>query len=172
MPTRPTVAIVGAGASGTLAAIQLLRTAGRRSTALEVVLLDPADRWGRGRLLPIGLAIGGASAAALAADVPVVAASLIVVSLSLGYDMTQPLLAGIVTNLAPNTGQAMGLNVFTLFTGFGLGSLVFSAALVLGLTTALALFGAVAVLAAVAAVPLFRAEVPDAATSEGQDQRS
>lgn len=127
-----------------------------------------ADRWGRGRLLPAGLAIGGASAAALAADVPVVAASLIVVSLSLGYDMTQPLLAGIVTNLAPNTGQAMGLNVFTLFTGFGLGSLVFSAALVLGLTTALALFGAVAVLAAVAAVPLFRAEVPDAASGEGR----
>src|SRR4029453_10576420 len=45
---RPTVVIVGAGAAGTLTAIHLLRTAGRRSTSLEVVLLDPGDRWGRG----------------------------------------------------------------------------------------------------------------------------
>ena len=45
---RPTVVIVGAGAAGTLTAIHLLRAAGRRSTSLEVVLLDPGDRWGRG----------------------------------------------------------------------------------------------------------------------------
>jgi uncharacterized NAD(P)/FAD-binding protein YdhS len=45
---RPTVVIVGAGAAGTLTAIHLLRTAGRRSSSLEVVLLDPGDRWGRG----------------------------------------------------------------------------------------------------------------------------
>ncbi len=85
-----------------------------------------ADRWGRSRLIPAGLAIGGASAAALALDLPVLAAALLVTVLSLGYDMTQPLLAGIVTDLGPNRGQAMGLNVFTLFTGFGLGSLVFA----------------------------------------------
>ncbi|WP_374970892.1 FAD/NAD(P)-binding protein [Terrabacter sp. BE26] len=47
-PTRPTVAVLGAGASGTLAAIHLLRTAGRRATPVDLVLLDPADRWGRG----------------------------------------------------------------------------------------------------------------------------
>lgn len=46
--TRPTVAVLGAGAAGTLAAIHLVRTAGRRATAVDVVLLDPADRWGRG----------------------------------------------------------------------------------------------------------------------------
>jgi hypothetical protein len=35
--------------------------------------------------------------------------------LSLGYDMTQPLLAGVVTSLGGRRpGQAMGLNVFTL----------------------------------------------------------
>ena len=45
---RPTVVVVGAGAAGTLTAIHLLRAAGRRSTSLEVVLLDPGDRWGRG----------------------------------------------------------------------------------------------------------------------------
>lgn len=40
--------------------------------------------------------------------------------------MTQPLLAGIVTALGgPRAGQAMGRNVFLLFTGFGLGSVVF-----------------------------------------------
>jgi len=45
---RPTVVVIGAGASGTLTAIHLLRSASRRSTSLDVVLLDPADRWGRG----------------------------------------------------------------------------------------------------------------------------
>lgn len=117
-----------------------------------------ADRWGRSRILPAGLAIAGGSAAALALDLPVVAAALLVTMLSLGYDMTQPLLAGIVTDLGPNKGQAMGLNVFTLFTGFGLGSLIFSAAMALGLRAALIVFGAAALLAAGGAVPLFRAE--------------
>jgi hypothetical protein len=38
--------------------------------------------------------------------------------LSLGYDMTQPLFAGIVTSLGgERPGQAMRLNVFTLFVG-------------------------------------------------------
>ena len=45
---RPKVVVVGAGASGTLTAIHLLRTAGRRSTGLDIVMLDPVDRWGRG----------------------------------------------------------------------------------------------------------------------------
>ncbi len=60
--------------------------------------------------------------------------------------------------LDPNKGQAMGLNVFTLFTGFGLGSLLFSGALRLGLGRALVIFGTAAFLAAALAVPLFRAE--------------
>ena len=45
---RPRVVVVGAGAAGTLTAIHLLRAATRRATALEIVLVDPADRWGRG----------------------------------------------------------------------------------------------------------------------------
>lgn len=45
---RPKIVIVGAGASGTLTAIHLLRTAGRRSTGVDIVLVDPVDRWGRG----------------------------------------------------------------------------------------------------------------------------
>ncbi len=46
--TRPVIAVVGAGAAGTLAALHLVRESGRRSTPVEIVLLDPADRWGRG----------------------------------------------------------------------------------------------------------------------------
>jgi hypothetical protein len=53
----------------------------------------------------------------------------------------------------------MGLNVFTPFTGFGLGSLIFSGTLGLGLAGGLALFGAAALVAAAAAIPLFRGEV-------------
>lgn len=117
-----------------------------------------ADRWGRRRLIPIGLALAGAAAAALALGAPVLVAALLVTVLSLGYDLTQPLLAGIVTDLAPNKGQAMGLNVFVLFTGFGLGSLLFSAALRSGLGPAFVIFGAGALLAAALAIPLFRAE--------------
>lgn len=45
---RPRIVIVGAGAAGTLAALHLVREASRRSTAVEVVLLDPDERTGRG----------------------------------------------------------------------------------------------------------------------------
>lgn len=117
-----------------------------------------ADRWGRGRLLPFGVAIAGVSVIGLALELPVLAAAMLVTTLSLGYDMTQPLLAGIVTDLGPNKGQAMGLNVFALFTGFGLGSLVFASTLKLGLGAALMLFGVTALLAAGLAAPLFRGE--------------
>lgn len=117
-----------------------------------------ADRYGRSRLIPPGLGIAGLSAAALALDLPVIAAALLVTLLSLGYDVTQPLLAGIVTDLGPQRGQAMGLNVFTLFVGFGLGSLLFGAILRSGMGIGLTVFGVGAVLAGVAAVPLFRSQ--------------
>ena len=117
-----------------------------------------ADRYGRSRLIPIGLLIAGASAAALSLDMPVFVAPIMVTLLSLGYDMTQPLLAGIVTDLGPNRGQAMGLNVFTLFVGFGSGSLVFGAMLPRGIETALNLFGVGAILAGSLAAFLFRSE--------------
>lgn len=117
-----------------------------------------ADRYGRSRLIPLGLMLAGLSAAALALDLPVMAAALLVTLLSLGYDLTQPLLAGVVTDLGPQRGQAMGLNVFTLFVGFGTGSLVFSAALRSGMGVALSVFGAAAFLAGLAALRLFHAE--------------
>src|SRR6478609_7538769 len=44
----PVVVVVGAGASGTLAALHLARTAGRRSTRLDLVVIDPIPRIGTG----------------------------------------------------------------------------------------------------------------------------
>jgi predicted MFS family arabinose efflux permease len=83
-----------------------------------------ADRWGRRWLVPLGLVVAALSVAALVLDVPLLAAALAVTLVSLGYDMTQPLLAGIVTQLGgKRAGQAMRLNVFILFTGFDVGSI-------------------------------------------------
>jgi uncharacterized NAD(P)/FAD-binding protein YdhS len=44
----PTIVIVGGGVAGTLTALQLTRSAKQRSTRLEIVVLDPVDRLGRG----------------------------------------------------------------------------------------------------------------------------
>ncbi|MBY0298730.1 MAG: MFS transporter, partial [Methylobacterium sp.] len=126
-----------------------------------------ADRYGRGRLLPIGLALGAIGAAALILDVPLLVAVMAVTVLSLGYDTTQPLFAGIVTALGgPRPGQAMGLNVFTLFLGFGLGSLVFGEVLHIGFGTTLTLFAMIEIALAFVAVWLFAAERPSTGSQE------
>lgn len=117
-----------------------------------------ADRFGRNKLIPMGIIISGLTAITFALGLPLIAMNFVVAFLSLGYDMTQPLLAGIVTDLHPNRGVAMGLNVFTLFIGFGLGSLIFSGVLQWGIATAFIVFGIVALLVSVVAIPLFRTE--------------
>jgi predicted MFS family arabinose efflux permease len=119
-----------------------------------------ADRWGRRWLVPAGFGVGAVASLLLMPHLPLLAAALAVTVLSLGYDMTQPLLAGIVTALGGKErgGQAMGLNVFMLFTGFGIGSYLFGEALRLGFGAALAIFTGVQVVATLAAVPLFRSE--------------
>lgn len=117
-----------------------------------------ADKYGRKWFIPIGLAIAGVSILGLVVDMHVLVAALLVATLSLGYDTTQPLFAGIVTDLSDDMGLAMGLNVFALFTGFGLGALVFAGALQFGLESALVAFGLVALTGATAAAPLFRSE--------------
>lgn len=119
-----------------------------------------ADRHGRARLIPAGVGLGALCALLLAAPLPLLAVQVMIIALSLAYDMTQPPLGGIVTALPGNRGQAMGLNVFTLFTGFGIGSLIFQALLPAGFPVTLAVFGLAALLAAVLAVPLFRQERP------------
>jgi predicted MFS family arabinose efflux permease len=124
-----------------------------------------ADRYGRARIIPLGVALTGVSALLLAAPLPLIAVQAAIVALSLGFDLTQPLLAGIVTDLRGNRAQAVGLMAFTLFTGFGLGSLLFQIALMRGFATALILFGCAALSAAAIAIPLFRAERPHPALS-------
>lgn len=119
-----------------------------------------ADRFGRNYLIPLGLVLAGAAAAALALPIPIVLAPVLVTLLSLGYDLTQPLLAGIVTDLGPQRGQAVGLMAFILFIGFGVGSLIFGAMLPLGIATDLLIFGGCAATAGMVAMMLFRAEVP------------
>jgi predicted MFS family arabinose efflux permease len=119
-----------------------------------------ADLWGRRWLIPAGLGIAALSAGALVMKLPVLAAALALTVLSLGYDMTQPLFAGIVTSLnQKRAGQAMGLNVFTLFVGFGIGSYLFGEALRWGFPTSIAIFASVQIIAALAAFPLFRSEI-------------
>jgi predicted MFS family arabinose efflux permease len=134
--------------------------------AFGPVIGRAADRWGRARLIPIGLLLGALAAAALLLDFPLVLAPVVAMVLSLGYDMTQPLFAGIVTSLGGRrAGQAMGLNVFTLFVGFGLGSLIFGELLRLGFGIALSLFSGVELILALLSLRLFRSEVPAPANS-------
>jgi predicted MFS family arabinose efflux permease len=125
-----------------------------------------ADRYGRARLIPAGVALASVCALLLAAPLPLAAVALIIAALSLGYDMTQPPLGGIVTDLPGHRGQAMGFNVFTLFIGFGLGSLIFQALLPAGFPTALVAFGLAALVAAALAVPLFHHERPRTPTPD------
>jgi uncharacterized NAD(P)/FAD-binding protein YdhS len=47
-PRKPRVVIVGAGAAGALAALHLTREGSRRTTSVDIVLTDPAERWARG----------------------------------------------------------------------------------------------------------------------------
>lgn len=132
-----------------------------------------ADRWGRARLLPIGLGLGALGAAALILNGPLIFAILAVTVLSLGYDMTQPLFAGVVTALGgKRPGQAMGLNVFALFAGFGVGSLLFGEALRLGFGMALGVFVAVQALATVFSIGWFRSEVPASSPAGGDQHES
>uniref|UniRef100_A0ACD5GTL8 MFS transporter n=1 Tax=Desertifilum tharense IPPAS B-1220 TaxID=1781255 RepID=A0ACD5GTL8_9CYAN len=58
-----------------------------------------ADRWGRRWLIPPGLAISAAPAAVMIFQIPLWMTTACILVLSLGYDLTQPLFAGIVTNL-------------------------------------------------------------------------
>ena len=120
-----------------------------------------ADRWGRARLIPIGLIVSALAAATLILGFPAVLAPVVAMGLSLGYDMTQPLFAGIVTSLGgKRAGQAMGLNVFTLFVGFGLGSLLFGELLRFGFGVALTLFAIGEFTAALLSFAVFRSESP------------
>jgi predicted MFS family arabinose efflux permease len=95
-----------------------------------------ADRVGRKRIIPLGILIGALAGAAFIPRAPLLWPVVITAVLSLGYDMSHPLLAGISTSLNPSRrGLAMGLNAFSLFSGFGLGALAFEPLLKYGFDT-------------------------------------
>ena len=119
-----------------------------------------ADRSGRARLIPAGVGLGAVCALLLAVPLPLIAVETAISTWSLAYDMIQPPLGGIVTTLSSNRGQAMGVNVCTLFTGFGLGSRIFQALLTAGFAVAFGVFGATALIATVLVISLFRDERP------------
>ncbi len=127
--------------------------------ALGPLIGRAADRWGRRWLVPAGIMVAALSVFLLVPTWPIAFAIVAVTTLSLGYDMTQPPLAGIVTALDPKrAGQAMGLNVFALFTGFGVGSLLFGFAVHLGFAEGLTIFAGVQAVAGLAAIRMLRAE--------------
>jgi predicted MFS family arabinose efflux permease len=115
------------------------------------------DRWGRRWLIPPGLGMAALAGLAMIPFIPPTATTIAILVLSLGYDLTQPLFVGIVTDLSDEDalGQTMGLKVFTLFTGFGIGSWLFGELLRWGFEPALVVFGGVQLLSAIAAIPLF-----------------
>jgi MFS family permease len=104
------------------------------------------------------MAVSALSSLAFTLKLPVVVMPLLVTMLSLGCDAVLPSLAAITTDLSLNRGSAIGLFAFALFTGFGLGSLVFGAALRLGLNTAFWFFGVGGLVGALIAIPVFRTE--------------
>lgn len=120
------------------------------------------DRWGRRWLIPPGLGMAAVAAIVMIPEIPLNLTTGMILVLSLGYDLTQPLFAGIVTDLGTEKtlGQTMGLKVFMLFTGFGIGSYLFGEVLRFGFAPALAIFGAVQLLSAIVAIPLFNSEGP------------
>jgi predicted MFS family arabinose efflux permease len=119
-----------------------------------------ADRYGRAWIIPAGVALTGVCAWLLALPLPLAGAQIAVILLSLGFDLTHPQLAAIATDLHGPRGQAVALMAFSLFVGFGLGSLLFQAALTAGFVVALYGFGGCALFGAGMALVLFRAERP------------
>lgn len=119
-----------------------------------------ADHYGRAWIIPSGVALTGVCALILALPLPLVAVQVAIILLSLGFDLTHPQLAAVSTDLHGPRGQAVALMAFSLFVGFGVGSLLFQAALAGGFTTALCLFGGAALVGSGAAFVLFRRERP------------
>jgi predicted MFS family arabinose efflux permease len=118
-----------------------------------------ADRYGRKRIIPLGIFVGAASAAALIPRSPSILRPMIIAALSLGYDMSHPLLTGIITSVNPaRRGLSMGMNAFVLFSGFGLGTLIFEVVLRNGFTISLAVFAAAQLCLGFLAIPLFSGE--------------
>ncbi|WP_205529548.1 MFS transporter [Taibaiella koreensis] len=130
---------------------------------LPGLLLGPllgrlADKYGRNRIIPMGMLTGALSAILLSMHYSLAASCMFMVTLSFGFELTHPLFAAIITTLSTQKGAATGLFAFFLFMGYGLGSLVLSLIVNMGLDQAFRLFGVFALAAAGIAVAVFKAE--------------
>lgn len=117
-----------------------------------------ADKFGRNKIIPIGILVGALSAITLGINYSLAVSCMAIATLSLGFDLTQPLYAAIITTLSPKKGAATGLFAFFLFMGYGFGSLIFSLIVSIGLNQTFRLFGIVAVVVAFIAVSNFKNE--------------
>lgn len=128
------------------------------------MLLGPAighvaDRYGRKHIIPLGILLAAVSAALLIPRSPLIWPAVFIATLSLGYDMSHPLLAGIITSVNPaRRGLSMGMNAFVLFSGFGLGTLIFELILKSGFTISLSIFAAIQLFIGLLAIPIFSGE--------------
>ena len=118
-----------------------------------------ADRIGRKRIIPFGILIAAVAGVAFIPETPLVLTAMLTGILSLGYDMSHPLLAGISTSLNPaRRGLAMGMNAFAVFTGYGLGPLLFELLLKRGFNQALIIFSVAQFVLGALAIPFLRDE--------------
>ncbi|WP_343658026.1 MFS transporter [Chryseobacterium sp.] len=117
-----------------------------------------ADRYGRSRIIPLGLFLGSITVLLLSQNLSLTASCIIVALLSLGFDLSHPLFAAIITTFSSRKGAATGLFAFFLFSGYGLGSLGLSLIINVGLERAFQLYGAGVLIAAVFSVFVFRNE--------------
>ncbi|WP_367209354.1 MFS transporter [Sphingobacterium sp. R2] len=117
-----------------------------------------ADKYGRNRIIPIGICVGALSAYLLGMNYTLTLSCIFIATLSLGFDMTHPLFAGIITTLSKQKGVAIGLFAFVMFMGYGLGSLGFSLIVNIGLNTSFKLFGLIAGIGAVMSMLAFKNE--------------
>ncbi|HWV66908.1 MFS transporter, partial [Chitinophaga sp.] len=117
-----------------------------------------ADRYGRSKIIPIGIFAGSLAVLLLSRNFGLAASCSLVTLLSLGFDLSHPLFAAIITTFSANRGAATGLFAFFLFLGYGLGSLVLSLIVNTGLEKAFQLYGMCALIAGLGAVFVFRKE--------------
>lgn len=117
-----------------------------------------ADRYGRSRIIPLGIITGSIAVLLLSCRFGLTASCLLVTLLSLGFDLSHPLFAAIITTYSNNKGAATGLFAFFLFMGYGLGSLLLSLIVNAGLEKAFQVYGGCALVAGAGAVYVFRKE--------------
>lgn len=117
-----------------------------------------ADRYGRNKIIPVGLFLGALTVLLLSQYFGLAVSCVLVALLSLGFDLSHPLFAAIVTTFSSKKGAATGLFAFFLFSGYGLGSLVLSLIVNIGLDKAFQLFGIGILVAAVCSIFVFRKE--------------